>query len=214
MKSLLMGLLAVVFCPALVFAQVQPVEKPVAAERSTGSAVDTTEKKPSKNNRIAQSGGTSGNADDQIAQDADAQQETTTSANMGPGWTVQCNTVGEDLQCRALINVFTGQNNQLIFGVSVQLAENDGAAALFTMPLGLYLPAGLSLTVDDGPPHKAIIQTCDQRGCYAGWVMTKDELQKLRAGKHIAAAFEANNRSPIKIGIPLTGFDAVFAKMR
>ncbi|MEP3280290.1 MAG: invasion associated locus B family protein [Stappiaceae bacterium] len=194
-------------------AQVQPTEKPVVAQKQPAPAPEEAVKTLPETEGAENVDENAARPVPQSTKDANALKKTVTQANLGQGWTAQCNSAGDDLKCRALINVFTPKDNQLIFAVSVQIAEAGGAAALFTMPLGLYLPAGLKLKLDDGPEHEAIIQTCDQRGCYAGWVMQKDEVEQMVAGKQLAASFQANNRSPINITLPLSGFEKVFAKL-
>ena len=46
-------------------------------------------------------------------------------------------------------------------------ADTRTPIALVQLPLGLNLPAGAKLQVDDGKTADLQIQTCEQRGCYA-----------------------------------------------
>ena len=41
-------------------------------------------------------------------------------------------------------------------------------SALIQLPLGLNMPDGAKLQVDDGPATDMQIQTCEASGCYAG----------------------------------------------
>ena len=45
--------------------------------------------------------------------------------------------------------------------------ETRAPVALVQLPLGLNLPAGAKVQVDDGKAADLQIQTCEQRGCYA-----------------------------------------------
>ena len=46
-------------------------------------------------------------------------------------------------------------------------ADTRAPVALVQLPLGLNLPAGAKLQVDDGKTSDLQIQTCEERGCYA-----------------------------------------------
>lgn len=56
---------------------------------------------------------------------------------------------------------------QAFVTVSVRVpAEPRNPVLMVSAPLGLYLPAGLRLRVDDGEAHRLEIQGCDNNGCH------------------------------------------------
>ena len=59
----------------------------------------------------------------------------------------------------------TGQSIVLI---NIRIApDTRQPVALLQLPLGLNLPAGAKLQVDEGKMVDLQIQTCENRGCYA-----------------------------------------------
>ena len=58
------------------------------------------------------------------------------------------------------------------------------------LPLGLNLPAGAKMQVDDGKMVDLQIQTCEQRGCYANAPISPDLLAAMRSGKQFKVSFQ------------------------
>ena len=65
--------------------------------------------------------------------------------------------------------LFVQQTGQLVIVVSVRVPHAPRTPAmLIQLPLGLFLPAGIQLGVDDGATQNLPVQRCDANGCYAG----------------------------------------------
>jgi invasion protein IalB len=57
---------------------------------------------------------------------------------------------------------------QALVSVVVRTQADKGEPVMaIRVPVGLYLPAGLGLKIDDGKPETVPLQTCDLQGCYA-----------------------------------------------
>ena len=60
------------------------------------------------------------------------------------------------------------KTGQLIVLINIRVPSDTRApVAVIQLPLGLNLPAGAKLQVDDGKVTDLQIQTCEARGCYA-----------------------------------------------
>ena len=81
-------------------------------------------------------------------------------------------------------------------------------------PLGLNLPAGARLQVDDGKPVDLQIQTCENRGCYASTPIAADLLMALRSGKQLKISFQNMGKETLTIPLPLTDFAAAYDKIK
>ena len=69
------------------------------------------------------------------------------------------------------------KTGQLIVLINIRVASDTRTPmALIQLPLGLNLPAGAKLQVDDGKMAYLQIQTCEQRGCYANTPIAADML--------------------------------------
>ena len=99
--------------------------------------------------------------------------------------------------------------------VVIVLKTADGKARLLRViaPLGVLLPAGLGLKVDQTDVGRAGFVRCLQSGCVAEVVMEDKLVEQLGAGKN--ATFIIFNTPEEGIGIPLVleGFKDGFAKL-
>jgi invasion protein IalB len=86
--------------------------------------------------------------------------------------------------------------------------------ALVQLPLGLNLPAGAKLQVDDGKVIDLQIQTCENRGCYSNTPVSPEMLAALKSGKQLKVAFQNLNKEVITIPMPLADFAAAYEKIK
>jgi invasion protein IalB len=82
------------------------------------------------------------------------------------------------------------------------------------LPLGLNLPAGARLQVDEGKTVDLQVQTCENRGCYANLPIAPDMLAALRTGKQLKISFQNLAKDPITIPMPLADFAAAYDKIK
>ena len=82
------------------------------------------------------------------------------------------------------------------------------------LPLGLNLPAGAKLQVDDGKTSDLQIQTCETRGCYATTPIAPDLLAALKSGKQLKVSFQNLAKETITIPMPLADFAAAYDKIK
>ena len=131
------------------------------------------------------------------------------------GWGVQCNNVGADLQCSALISLVATQTNQLILRISIQRqAENDDHMLLVQLPLGLNLPRGIDMIVDDGEAQTLVINTCIPAGCFVTHTLDQAQLDAMKAGNTVAVVMASNDGNENRIEMPLSGFTKSVEKLQ
>jgi invasion protein IalB len=85
---------------------------------------------------------------------------------------------------------------------------------LLQLPLGLNLPAGAKVQVDDRKVTDLQIQTCENRGCYASTPVAADLLAALKSGKQMKVAFQTMNKEIVTIPMPLGDFAAAYDKIK
>ncbi len=97
------------------------------------------------------------------------------------------------------------------------LTDNNGrtieALAEIVVPLGVYLPNGLGLQVDNGEPRAAPFERCIPDGCVVRAPISSAMLGQMRAG---GSAFLILSRSPtetVKVPMSLSGFTAAFGSL-
>ena len=107
------------------------------------------------------------------------------------------------------------KTGQLIVAVSIRVtSDTRQPVALVQLPLGLNLPAGAKLQVDDGKVVDLQIQTCENRGCYANLPIAPDMLAALKTGKQLKVSFQNLGKETITIPMPLTDFAAAYDKIK
>lgn len=106
------------------------------------------------------------------------------------------------------------QGNRTLLTVRIEMpAEPRRPALLFQMPLGLHLPSGVTLEIDQGQPQQMAIESCDPNGCYAGMPLEDALLAGLKAGNTLQVTLYNLDRETIEVPVPLTGFSAAFARI-
>ena len=86
--------------------------------------------------------------------------------------------------------------------------------AIIQLPLGLNLPAGAKLQVDDGKVSDLQVQTCEQRGCYANSPISAEMLATMKSGKQLKVSFQNLGKETITIPMQLTDFAAAYDKIK
>jgi invasion protein IalB len=149
---------------------------------------------------------------------AQAQAETPPAAAPAqPGWAARCSSASRDapLECAIEQSVVLSKTGQLIVLVNIRVPSDTHAPVLaLQLPLGLNLPVGAKLQVDDGKSADLQIQTCDNRGCYANIPIAADLLAAMKTGKQLKLSFQNLNKETMTIPMPLTDFPAAYDKIK
>jgi invasion protein IalB len=134
-----------------------------------------------------------------------------------PGWTARCASASRDapLECAIEQNAVLPRTGQLVIAVNIRVpADSRTPSALIQLPLGLNVPAGAKLQVDDGKALDLQIQTCEARGCYAGTAIAPDLLAAMKSGKQLKVSFQNLNKETLTVPLPLTDFAASYEKIK
>src|SRR3954466_4653940 len=139
------------------------------------------------------------------------------AAAQQPGWVVRCTSVSRDapLECAMEQNAVLTKTGQTIVLINIRIAPDTRTpVALLQLPLGLNLPIGAKLQVDEGKTVDLQIQTCENRGCYASTPIAPDLLATLRSGKQLKVSFQNMAKETIAIPMPLGDFAAAYDKIK
>jgi len=120
-------------------------------------------------------------------------------------WQIRCETPpgAQSEQC-ALFQSVVAEDRASVGITVLVLKTADQKTRLMRVqaPLGVLLPAGLGLKVDNVDVGRAGFVRCLQRGCYAEVVMDDDLVKKLRTGQ--TATFFIFQTPEEGIGFPLS----------
>ena len=133
------------------------------------------------------------------------------------GWIARCTSVSRDapLECAIEQNAVLTKTGQTIVLINIRIAPDTRTpVALLQLPLGLNLPVGAKLQVDEGKAVDLQIQTCENRGCYASTPIAPDLLASLKSGKQLKVSFQNMAKETIAIPMPLNDFAAAYDKIK
>ena len=131
-------------------------------------------------------------------------------------WDMRCETpAGASREQCAIIQSVAAEDKPNVNLVVIVLKTADGKSRLLRViaPLGVLLPAGLGLKIDETDVGRAGFVRCLPSGCVAEVVMEDKLIDQMSAGQ--SATFIIFNTPEEGIGIPLAlaGFKDGFAKL-
>lgn len=126
-------------------------------------------------------------------------------------WQMRCDTPpgSEKEQC-ALIQNVTAEDRENV-GLSVivlKTADKQARILRVLAPLGVLLPSGLGLRVDDADIGRAGFVRCLPNGCIAEVILEDELLSKLKTGSQATFIIFQTPEEGIGIPISLNGFSA------
>ena len=139
------------------------------------------------------------------------------SAAPPPGWISRCASEARQgaLECVVEQTVFLSKTGQLIAAVTIRVPPDTRQPSLAVqVPVGLYLPAGVTLQIDDGKPLALVLQTCDLKGCYAATPVSPELLGELKSGKTLTVTFQNLQKESIRIPLQLTNFAEAYQRIQ
>lgn len=128
-------------------------------------------------------------------------------------WQIRCDTPpgAQGEQCALIQNVTAEDRENVGLTVIVlHTADKEGRILRVLAPLGVLLPSGLGLTIDEEDVGRAGFVRCLPNGCVAEVVLDDSLLQKLEGGSTATFIIFQTPEEGIGIPISLTGFKAGF----
>src|SRR3984893_8226126 len=130
-------------------------------------------------------------------------------------WRVECTGDGKTLECRAIQQIFQRDTRQLVASVAVRYAPEAKAGIMSILcPLGLTLPEPVLIKVDNGPPERQPIQTCNNSGCLVTMTTPDKFLAAMRTGTDLKLTVQDASKKPIDMTLPLLGFGIAYDKTK
>src|SRR5262249_110567 len=137
------------------------------------------------------------------------------AAALQPNWAVNCATAQTELTCVASQSFFLTETGQRFMTVSVNPGRADKKTTLvLQLPLGIYLPAGVSMQFGKAAARTIPIISCDQSGCFAEYAVTDAEIKSMLNGENLQVAVQTRDQKPLSVTVPFAGFDVAYSKRR
>jgi invasion protein IalB len=134
-----------------------------------------------------------------------------------PEWVSRCASDSRQgaLDCLVEQTAFLSKTGQLVAAVVIRVpSETHQPMMNIQIPVGLFLPAGVSVRIDEGMPLTIAVQTCDLKGCYAVTPVSAEMLAALKAGKKLSIVFQNLTKDNITVPLQLSNFAVAYQKIQ
>ena len=130
----------------------------------------------------------------------------------GP-WTLRCENAADTAHqsCIMFQNLVLKTGGQPVLQFAIGLAPTDNTpTVLMSLPLGIALPPGITIQIDDGKPATFPVERCQPDGCHAGMKLRDTTIAQLGQGQRLNITFYDGARNPINVPLSLQGFGDSF----
>lgn len=134
----------------------------------------------------------------------------------GP-WTLRCEATGENLTagCIMFQNLVLKTGGQPVLQFAIGIKPGGGPpTVLLSLPLGIALPPGVTIQIDDGKAAKFPVERCEPEGCQAGMKLRDATIDQLRRGHSLEITFFDGQHQPIRMPLSLDGFSSGFEALQ
>lgn len=129
-------------------------------------------------------------------------------------WTLSCGTPqGSDKEMCSAAQVVQNKETEksLLAAVVGYIPGTQDMAMEFTVPLGVILPAGIRLQVDDSEEiGRAPYLMCTPQGCTGIWKLEDQAVAALKKGLTLKVIVLNSQQRPVAVPVSLRGFTAAY----
>ena len=131
-------------------------------------------------------------------------------------WTIGCNKPkGADKEiCSIEQNVLNKEGKTVVAIAIGYPPKQPEPIAIIRMPLGILLPAGMGIKLENGEISRAPIQRCTKEGCIAAIKLNKDLLSNLKKGDKAQVLFAITKDRTLAATLSLKGFTAGLSSLQ
>lgn len=115
--------------------------------------------------------------------------------------------------CQIVQAATQNESGQRILQTSIGYADNGTPVLTLTAPLGIYLPRGITVSVDN-TPITATISRCSQNGCVGQIQMQESLIEAMKNNNNGAVLVATTPDNNLKLPLSLKGFTAAFASLQ
>lgn len=127
-------------------------------------------------------------------------------------WRVRCEENEEGQQrCFMFQNLVLREGNRQLLNLAIAFPQADKPpVAILMLPLGIALPPGVEIQVDEGEPMRVQFEHCISAGCRAPFPVEEGVEASMKAGQQAMITFYDAARRPVELPVSLSGFTAAF----
>ena len=130
-------------------------------------------------------------------------------------WAKSCETGGSgQKECFVFQNIKTKDGSRAMLNLTVvKLPQATQPVMVLTVPLGIFLPRGLSMSVDGAKPSRIQIQICSTSGCQSQFEIPDTVLKSFKGGLKGTVTMYDPSGKEVKVPFSLKGFTKALASL-
>lgn len=133
-------------------------------------------------------------------------------------WRLHCRLAQPDREvCEMRQSIVNENGDRVVLAVVGRLPNSDAPGLLILVPLGILLPPGTFLRIDQGEETRVPVARCEREGCQIELLLDDDLLPRLKAGTRAVVSFHVDDgrgqRVRVDVPISLIGFSAALAEV-
>ena len=153
-----------------------------------------------------------GNQENQPAQQKQAQNTPPREA-----WATNCTSParGQPQECAMEQRAIASETGQALALVTIRVPQDTKKpVTMIQVPLGMFLPAGLSVDVDGAVSQTYPFQTCNANGCFVGFPIPDAMIKAMFNGNKLNVSFQNLNKKPVVLPMSLAGFTDAYNRIK
>ncbi len=126
-------------------------------------------------------------------------------------WIMRCEKPNETApeQCHIFQNAKDKDSGRDIAQLAIgRVPDSKAALVIVSLPLGVFLPPGIQLQIDQKEPMRVPIEVCDPNGCRAGFPLTDELAAAFKAGQQLTLSVQDPAGNKASVPFSLSGFTA------
>lgn len=132
-----------------------------------------------------------------------------------PNWRVNCTNSAAGMDCRAVQILVVKKTGRPFLTVAVRVPPDTKIPKMvIILPLGTYLPAGVTLQFGKEAAKTLPIEACDRSGCLAEYAITEAEIGAMLKGADLTLSIQNQQKKPLTFGVSASGFSEAYAKVK
>ena len=132
-------------------------------------------------------------------------------------WTVRCDENPGNAAaggCYILQNVVNKETQQPVMQFAIGRLKSDGSpVAVITVPLGIRLPPGVAMQIDQQAPERMPVERCLPEGCKIQFRLSPEQIAAFKAGAGGQLTFQDVTGRSVPIPFSLKGFTAAIGAL-
>jgi len=128
---------------------------------------------------------------------------------------VNCTNIASGFDCRASQTLVSKNTGAAVLTLVVRTTpQTPKPVMLIQVPLGIYLPAGITLQIGRDEAKTLPLQSCNREGCLTEYALTGAEIAAMQRDADLTVSLQDLKQAPVTLKVSGLGFAAAYAKMK